>query len=71
MTERMTDQEVRDALNASDSPLEKARRVYSDTWGKIANGMSQLRPISPLEVMRQEFEAVREIAKALGVKKKL
>ena len=62
----MTDKEVMDALR-SDTPLNRARAVFSSECGRIEQADAQRRPPSPIEIRRMEFEAVKRIAEALGV----
>lgn len=67
MTNRMTDAEVMEALR-SDSNLNRARQVFSSQCGLIDQAAHQKRSITPIELRRMEFEAVQNIAIALGVK---
>lgn len=62
----MTDQEVIAALRA-DTPLNRARQVFSGECGRIEQAGMQRRPAGPIEIRRMEFEAVRKITAALGV----
>ncbi len=62
----MTDKEVMEALR-SETPLNAARAVFSGECGRIEQAGMQRRPAGPIEIRRMEFEAVRKIAKALGV----
>jgi hypothetical protein len=62
----MTDQEVMTALR-SDTPLNRARAVFSAECGRIDQAGHQCTPLSPIEMRGMEFEAVRKIAAALGV----
>jgi hypothetical protein len=61
----LTDDEVMRELR-SESSLNKARRLFSNWSGRIEQVQAQRRPISPIEMRRMEFQAVREIAEALG-----
>lgn len=63
---RMTDSEVMEALR-SDSTLNRARAVFSAQCGRIDQAYQQ-KSITPIELRRLEFEAVQNIAIALGVK---
>jgi hypothetical protein len=63
---RMTDAEVMAELR-SDTPLNRARGVFSDRWAGLEQAGMQRRTPGPIEVRRMEFEAVKAIAKALGV----
>jgi len=56
----MTDDEVMAELR-SDSVLNKARSLFSRWSGKIEQAQAQRRPISPIEMRRMEFEAVKAI----------
>jgi hypothetical protein len=62
----MTDQEILAEMQA-DTPLNRARRIFSGACGRIEQAGLQRRPASPIEIRRMEFEAVRQIAEALGV----
>ena len=66
MSARMTDQEVMAALR-SDTPLNRARAIFSGEVGAAEQEEMQRRPCGPIEMRRREFEAVRKIASALGV----
>lgn len=57
---RRTDDQVIAELK-SDSPLNKARAVFSSWCGKIDQAGAQRRPIGPIEVRRLEFEAVEAV----------
>ena len=63
----VTDQEVVDELRSS-SPLNKARKVFSSWSAKIEHASIHSTPIDPIEWRRMEFQAVAEIAGALGLK---
>lgn len=63
---RMTDQEVMAALRA-DTPMNRARGIFSSAAAGIEQENLQRRPAGPIEVRRMEFEAVQKIAAALGV----
>ena len=65
---RMTDDEVMAELR-SDSVLNKARSAFSGWSGKIEQAMAQRRPISPIEMRRMEFEAVKVIRDILEARK--
>lgn len=62
----MTDQEVIQELR-SDSRLNKARAVFSGECGCIDQASRQRTPLSPIEMRRMEFDAIKKIAAALGV----
>lgn len=63
----MTDEEVLRELR-SDSAFNQARRAFSSWSGRIEQAQQQRRALSPIEMRRMEFEAVRAIASALGLK---
>jgi hypothetical protein len=48
-------------------PLSRARQVFSNEWARIEQAGMQRRPIGIIEMRQMEFEAVRKIAKVLGV----
>jgi hypothetical protein len=62
----MTDAEVMEALR-SDTPLNRARKVFSGACGRIEQEGMQMRPAGSIEIRRMEFDAVRKIAASLGV----
>lgn len=62
----MTTAEVMKALG-TDTPLNRARREFSSACGRIEQAGQQRSALSPVELRRMEFEAVRRIAAALGV----
>ena len=62
----MTDSEVLKALR-SDTPLNRARAIFSAQCARIEQEGMQRRPAGPIEIRRMEFEAVQKIAAALGV----
>lgn len=64
---RMTDQEVSVALQENNN-LNRTRKIFSGWCGKIDQAQRQKKPLSPIELRRMEFEAVRDIAVTLGVK---
>jgi hypothetical protein len=59
----MTDEEVIAELR-SDSPLNRARQKFSSACARIEQAGQQRRGLSPIEMRRMEFEAVREIEAA-------
>jgi hypothetical protein len=61
---RRTDAEVM-ALLRSDSPLNKARMVFSSASASIEQAGQQRDPLPPVEMRRLEFEAVEKIASML------
>lgn len=63
----MTDEEVVRALQ-EDSPFNRARRVFSAQSARIEQASNRPRALSPIDMRRMEFEAVRKIAHELGVK---
>ena len=56
----MTDNEVIELLRG-DSPLNKARQIFSSYSAMIEQGYQQRKPIGPIEMRRLEFEAVEKI----------
>lgn len=62
----MTDEEVMAALN-SDTPLNRARRVFSGEVGRMEQATTQYYTPTPIEWRKLEFDAVRKIAAELGV----
>jgi hypothetical protein len=62
----MNDRELLAAL-ATETPLNRARRVFSSWCGKIEQAGQQREPLSPVTLRRMEFEAVKQIAAELGV----
>jgi len=61
---RRTDTEVMELLRGN-SPLNKARAIFSGECGRIDQASRQRTPLSPIEMRRMEFEAVERIASAL------
>lgn len=59
----MTDAEVMAELR-SDSGLNRARREFSSWCAKIEQAGQQRQALSPIELRRMEFEAVRAILAA-------
>jgi hypothetical protein len=55
------------ALLRSEGPLQEARRIFSSYSARIEQAGEQRRPSSIIEIRRMEFEAVAEIAAALGM----
>lgn len=64
--DRMTDAEVSEALR-SDTPLNRARRIFSSECARIEQAGAQAQPAGPIQIRRMEFEAVQRIARELGV----
>lgn len=62
----MSDAQVMTALRSA-TTLNRARQRFSSSVGAMEQAASQRRPPGPIEVRRMEFEAVAEIAAALGV----
>ena len=63
---KMTDGQVITELRTTSS-LNRARRQFSNWSGKIEQAGAQRKPLTPIEMRRMEFDAVRAIAKELGV----
>lgn len=63
----LTDKEVLDYLREQSS-FNRARQVFSSWCGRIDQAQQQKVPLTPIELRRMEFEAVQNIAIALGVK---
>jgi hypothetical protein len=61
----MTDEELMTELR-SDSALNKARQLFSSWRARIETAGAQRRPLSPVEMRKMEFAAVRAIAAALA-----
>lgn len=51
----------------SDTKFNRARQKFSSWSGKIDQAQLQSRALSPVELRKMEFQAVREIAKELGL----
>lgn len=51
----------------SDTPLNRARRIFVSEYARIEQAVAQRTPPCPIEVKRMEFNAVRKIAAELGV----
>jgi hypothetical protein len=62
----MTEGEVISELQVS-TPLNRARRAFSSWCAKIEQAGLQRKPLTPIEVRRMEFDAVRAIAREFGV----
>jgi hypothetical protein len=58
--------EISGALRA-DTPLNRARAIFSSYAGQLEQAAMQCRPIGPIEARGLEFEAVKKIAAELGV----
>jgi hypothetical protein len=58
--------EIMAALRA-DTPLNRARAIFSSYAAKLEQAAMQRRPIDPIEARGLEFEATTKIADALGV----
>jgi hypothetical protein len=63
----MTDSEVMAALR-SDTPLNRARGAFSAECGRIEQAEMQRKFPGPIEMRRMEFDAVKRILGAFGVK---
>lgn len=61
-----TPAEILDQMKAG-STLAKARAAFHNAVASQEQALEQRRPPSPLELRRMEFQAVVEIAKALGL----
>jgi hypothetical protein len=66
VTNKLDDHEVMELLR-SESPLNKARAKFSHASARIEQAGQQRIGLNPIEWRRMEFEAVGEIADALGV----
>jgi hypothetical protein len=64
--EKMTDAQVMVALR-SDTPLNKARAVFSSETAGIEQAYLQRHRPGPIEARRMEFESTIKIAAALGI----
>jgi hypothetical protein len=62
---KLTDTQVAD-LYQSEVPWNIARRAFSTATARI-DQIAHERALSPLELRRMEFEAVADIARALGI----
>lgn len=62
----MTDEELFKELGST-SPLNKARKRFNSWSAKIEQAQLQREPLSPIRLRKMEFEAVKAIAKELGV----
>lgn len=60
-----TSAEVLEAIK-SDTPLNRARRVFSCGSARIEQAGAQRKPLDPIEWRKMEFQVVAEIAAALG-----
>jgi hypothetical protein len=56
----MSDDEVMKELQ-SESPLNRARKVFSSESARIEQAGQQRTGLSPIEMRRMEFDAVRKI----------
>lgn len=61
----MSDAEVMEALRG-DTPFNRARQQFSWACGRIEQAQLQRTPISPIEIRRMEFEAVKSIVAAMS-----
>jgi hypothetical protein len=50
-----------------DTPLNKARRVFSFACAAIEQASNQRLPASSIQIKRLEFEAVRKIVAVFGI----
>jgi hypothetical protein len=62
----MTDAEVIKEMQGT-SPLNRARRAFSSWSAKIEQAGQQREPLTAINIRRMEFDAVRAIAKELGI----
>jgi len=56
----MTDNEVIELLRG-DSPLNKARQIFSSYYGMIEQDQMQRNPSGPIDILKIQFEAVQKI----------
>ena len=63
---KMTDEEVMAELN-TDTPLNRARRVFAGETGRLEQKAMQRYEPTAIEWKRMEFDAVKRIAAELGV----
>lgn len=63
---KMSDKGIVELLQGT-SPLNNARRQFSNWSAKIEQAGQQRKPLDPATMRRMEFEAVIDIAKALGL----
>lgn len=59
----MSNEEVMAELR-SDTPLNRARAIFSSEYGRIEQAGQQRNPPGPIEIRRMEFEAVERIIAA-------
>lgn len=62
----MTDEEVMTELG-SNSRWDFARAAFSHQVGRLEQAEQQRRPLTPIDRRRLEFEAIKIIARELGV----
>lgn len=62
----MTDKELFEELRST-SPLNRARKHFSSWCAKIEQAGQQHTPLTAIEMRKMEFEAIKAIAKELGV----
>jgi hypothetical protein len=62
----MTNEEIMAALR-SDTPLNRARAAFSNSYAEIEAASLGRRPPGPVELRGMEFDAVKRIAEALGM----
>lgn len=55
---------LNEVLKDNRSPLNQARRKFSNYYATLEQGCAQRVPLTPFEFMKLEFEAVEEIIKA-------
>ena len=55
---------LNDVLRDNRSPLNQARRKFSNYYATLEQACAQRVPLTPFEFMKLEFEAVEEIIKA-------
>ena len=63
---KMTDAEIIAEIRTT-SPLNNARQEFRFACARIEQAGMQRKPLTAIEERRMEFDAVRQIAKALGV----
>jgi hypothetical protein len=66
LLDEYTDRQIVDMLQ-DDTVWNIARRQFSSGAARIQQASEQARSLSPIELRRMEFDAVRLIAAALGV----
>lgn len=62
----MTKEEVI-ALMQSDTPLNRARKIFSNAWATLENSQQQRKPMTIFEIREMEFETVRKIVREFEI----